>query len=196
MKIGVLVLMFLCGTALAVAEPGKGFLSTLSAEQRARLGLDQLSPEQLALLDSAVESYRGAATTEVAKEVAVAAVEEYKKTAESAVIQQAAAAAVEEYKKTKEPSVVARALDALRRRHAEEQQERITARLVGRFDGWDGQTLFRLDNGQTWRQAAADVYDHKPAEDVAVVVYRSASGYWRLRVLDDKGAWVTVKRVN
>lgn len=196
MKCGILAVFMLGGAVLALAESSPGFLSTLSAEQRSRLGLDQLSKEQLALLDAAVDAYRGSGETKIAKEAAVAAVEEYKKTAEPVAIQQAAAEAVEEYKKTKEPSVVARALEALKRKHVEEQQEKTTAKLVGRFDGWDGQTLFRLDNGQVWRQAAPDVYDHKPAEDVAVVVYRSPSGYWRLRILDDKGAWVTVKRVN
>lgn len=158
---------------LAVAADG--FTGRLSAEQKRRLGLDQLTPAQLADLDAAIESYR--------------------KTGEAVVAQQAAAAAVAEYRKQEEPGVVSRPLELFKRKRDEESSERITAVLEGRFAGWNGRTVFRLDNGQVWQQAQPDSYSTKPREKVAVVVYRAPSGYWRLRVLDDEGAWVTVKRV-
>jgi hypothetical protein len=67
--------------------------------------------------------------------------------------------------------------------------------LRGEFSGWTGRTIFRLDNGQIWKQAASDLYVTKTEEDVQVVIYKSKSGYWRLRILDDRGAWVTVERL-
>lgn len=152
-----------------------GFLSTLSMEQRKEMGLGNLSPEQQRALDRAIEAYRS--KTEA---IAVTAAKEE---------------AVAEYKKSEEPSVIQKALDIFRTKQEEDRQERFTALIVGEFSGWTGRTVFRLDNGQIWRQAASDTYVSKPQNDVQVAVYKSRSGYWRLRVLDDIGAWVTVERL-
>lgn len=188
------VMLVLAGQLGAGDGPG-GFSTTLTAEQRQQMGLSHLTPGQLAALDAAVEEFRQGREASAVKQAATAAVAEYRQTQEPLAVQAAAAAAVDEYQRNKEPSVVARALDVLRRKHTEEQEERITAKITGRFSGWEGRTIFNLDNGQVWQQAAADVFDMKPATDVAVVVYKASSGYWRLRILDDKGAWVTVKRL-
>ena len=162
---------------LATSAWAAGFLDQLSPEQRRKLGLDQLSADQLAELAAAVETYR--------------------QTGEVAAAKQPAESAVAEYKKKEEPSVVSRALEVFKRKQEQEKsaEERITAVLQGRFSGWSGGTLFRLDNGQVWRQAASDNYHTKTRENVPVVIYKSASGYYRLRILDDEGAWVTVRRV-
>lgn len=160
---------------LAVPLGAQTFLDQLDADQRKRLGLDQLTPAQLAELGQAVEAYR--------------------KTGEVAAAKQAAEVAVAEYKRQEEPGVVSRALEVFKRKDAEDRGERTTAVLLDRFDGWSGRTTFRLDNGQVWRQALPGTYHTKPRDQVAVVIYKSGSGYFRLRVLDDEGAWVTVKRV-
>lgn len=163
---------------VAVSVWAEGFLGQLSPEQKQRLGLDQLTPAQRAELDAAIESYR--------------------RTGEVAAARMAAEAAVAEYRKQEEPGVISRALEVFKR-NAEDrpaaEAERVTAVLQGKFTGWSGNTLFRLDNGQVWRQASTDNYYSKAREGVPVVLYKSASGYWRLRVLDDEGAWVTVRRV-
>ena len=36
---------------------------------------------------------------------------------------------------------------------SEDQTSEITSRIIGKFDGWTGDTLFRLENGQVWRQS-------------------------------------------
>lgn len=169
--------------ALALGAHAATFLENLTPARKRQLGLDRLTPAQLAELDAAVEQYRKeGASTAAAEAVARAAT-------------QATAAAVEEYREKEEPGVVARALDVFKRKHAEEQQERIAAMLPGKFDGWDGATLFPLDNGQVWRQSRPGTYFTKARTNVPVVVYKAPSGYWRLRILDDEGAWVTVVRV-
>lgn len=171
---------FLCVSALtALASSPPTFLESLSPEQKKRLGLDRLTAAQHAELGLAIEQYRR--TGEVAA-------------AETAA-KEAAVAAVAEYKKKEEPGVVTRALEVFRRKANEEKQERITGVLIDKFTGWEGGTLFRLDNGQVWKQSRADTYYTKAKEKVPVVVYKAPSGYWRLRVLDDEGAWVTVQRV-
>lgn len=147
------------------------FLDRLTPERMRELGLDRLTPEQLEKLGVEIENYR--------QDQAVTA----------------ATTAVEEYRKKEEPGVVRRALDLFQSKQREESRERITAILVGPFTGWDGKTLFNLDNGQVWRQSRSDTYITKTQSNVPVVVYKAPSGYWRLRVLDDEGAWVTVVRI-
>lgn len=170
-RLGLLALFL----AVAAAAGAAGFLDQLDPEQRKRLGLDQLTPGQLSELEATVENYR--------------------KTGEVAAARQAAETAVAEYRKQEEPGVISRALESLKRKPVDDTGERITAVLPGKFTGWSGSTLFRLDNGQVWRQAAPDNYYSKARENVPVVIYKSPSGFYRLRVLDDEGAWVTVKRV-
>jgi hypothetical protein len=67
--------------------------------------------------------------------------------------------------------------------------------ITGKFRGWEGNTTFYLENGQVWRQTNDARYYPRAAENVPVAVYKSGSGYYRLQLLDDKGAWVTVKRL-
>lgn len=151
------------------------FSATLTSEQKAALGLAAATPEQLAALDAAVAAYG-------AKQEAVAA-------------REAATAAVAEYREKQEPKVVAAALASTEPPAKAEGPERFTATIVGRFEGWTGSTVFTLDNGQVWKQASQDRYYPKARNDAAVAIYKSPSGHWRLRVLDDEGAWVTVKRL-
>ncbi len=168
------LLAFALLTSWAVAA-AESFTGSLTAEQKRKLGLDQLTPAKLAELDAAIDSYR--------------------KSGETIAVKKAAESAVAEYKKKEEPGVITRALEIFKRKVDEEREERITAVVQGKFSGWSGRTVFHLDNGQVWQQARPDSYHTKAVENVAVVIYKSPNGYFRLRVLDDTGAWVTVKRV-
>lgn len=160
--------------SLSAAVLSAGFLENLTPEQKKRLGLDQLTPQQQAELGSAIENYR--------------------RTGEVVEAEKAAAKAVADYKKKEEPGVVSKALEVFKRKDEEAKQERITATIPGKFDGWTGNTLFRLDNGQVWRQARPGTYYFKARENVPVVLYKGP-GSWRLRILDDEGAWIPVTRV-
>jgi hypothetical protein len=165
-----LVLLGLSAVMLSAA----GFLDGLTPEQKKRLGLDQLTAAQQAELGTAIETYR--------------------RTGEVVAAEQAAAKAVAEYRKKEEPGVVSKALEVFKKKDEEVRQERITAVVLGKFDGWSGNTLFKLDNGQVWRQARPGTYYFKARENVAVVLYKGP-GSWRLRILDDEGAWISVTRV-
>ncbi len=164
--------------ALAVVGPLRGadhpgFSGTLAPAERAALGLDKLTPAELAALDAAVESYRRAG--------------------ESAAATHAAQAAVADYRRREEPRQVARAVAQARQEQADRQTERIEANIVGPFSGWDGRTVFALDNGQIWRQVDPDVYDTSPAANTPVEIVRSKYGSFRLHLKN--GAWVTVTRM-
>ncbi len=178
----------------SAAEPVKPFSQTLSVEQKQRLGLGALTPAQLAELDAAIGAYtRGETTAAVA--VAVQKVEQ--QTAEK--VQQAekkaavaAETAVADYKKKQEPGVIARTLETFKRKQDEEKRERFTAKVVGPFYGWSGRTYFPLENGQVWQQTGTESNELPKVMGAEVEIYRSNSGYWRLRY---DGAWITVKRL-
>lgn len=76
--------------------------------------------------------------------------------------------------------------------------DRIEARLVDTFNGWSGSTVFRLDNGQVWRQLKNNARPWKPREPMVeplVTIERSMFGGYRLRV-DGVNRTVQVKRVD
>ncbi len=183
------LLIGLLGGFLVVraAEPAASFSGQLSVEQKARLGLAGLTPEQLAALDAAVAAYargeRSLAVQEAERRAAAERQQAEKKAADEAVAA---------YKRTQEPGVVARTLERFKQKQAEERQERFVGRVVGDFQGWRGGTYFAFENGQIWRQTGTEVNELPTVRNAEVEIYRSGSGYWRLRYGD---AWITVKRV-
>ena len=52
----------------------------------------------------------------------------------------------------------------------------IESRIDGEFKGWEGETIFKLANGQIWQQASY-AYTYSYAYSPAVIIFRTASGY-------------------
>jgi hypothetical protein len=52
----------------------------------------------------------------------------------------------------------------------------IESRIDGRFDGWSGETIFKLENGQIWQQAS---YANTPSRKYRpkVVITRTGAGF-------------------
>jgi len=59
---------------------------------------------------------------------------------------------------------------------------RIEARIVPPFSGWTGQTLFRLDNGQVWRQRIKGRHVFN-GDDTRVVITRNLLGFYNLTLV-------------
>ena len=76
-------------------------------------------------------------------------------------------------------------------RAAEEQE--IRARIEPPFTGWDGNTVFTLDNGQVWQQRLRGRLNYR-GEDTEVVIRKNFFGYYKLTHLDS-GKSVGVKRL-
>jgi hypothetical protein len=66
----------------------------------------------------------------------------------------------------------------------------IKGTIVNNFNGWSGNTLFELDNGQIWKQAEYD-YDYNYSYRPEAIIY-SVGFEYRLMV---EGKAVAVKRV-
>ena len=52
----------------------------------------------------------------------------------------------------------------------------IESRIAGDFDGWDGETIFKLSNGQIWQQAQY-AYHYHYAFMPGVLIYKTDAGY-------------------
>lgn len=69
----------------------------------------------------------------------------------------------------------------------------IKTRIAGEFTGWDGDTIFRLQNGQIWKQRL-DGRWHYRADSPEVELHKNLMGFWVLTVVEtDKS--IGVKRL-
>ncbi len=69
----------------------------------------------------------------------------------------------------------------------------IESNIDGEYRGWSGDTIYRLINGQVWRQSA-DHYHYHYAYAPKVVIYPSAGGF-RMHVDGDDDEDVAVRQV-
>jgi len=68
----------------------------------------------------------------------------------------------------------------------------IESAISGEFNGWDGETIFKLNNGQIWQQAEYDyMYSYSYSPDVTI--YSTQSGC-RMKV-EDEDETILVKRL-
>ena len=68
----------------------------------------------------------------------------------------------------------------------------IESAISGEFHGWDGETIFKLDNGQIWQQAEYD-YTYSYSYHPDVTIYQTSAGC-RLKVEDEEET-IIVKRI-
>jgi len=71
--------------------------------------------------------------------------------------------------------------------------DEIQSRIVGDFDGWSGGTIFRLENGQVWRQIDQSRFVYR-VESPVVTISRGAFSSYRLRV-EGRNRSVSVRRI-
>jgi len=74
-----------------------------------------------------------------------------------------------------------------------EQEARIEARVRVPFNGWSGDTLFYLDNGQVWQQRLEGRFGYEGGER-DVILDKNFFGFWRLTHVAT-GRTVGVKRI-
>jgi hypothetical protein len=67
------------------------------------------------------------------------------------------------------------------------ESEGIKTRIAGEFHGWDGDTVFRLENGQVWRQRLPGRWYYRAASP-EVELRKNLMGYWVLKVVAEDHA--------
>jgi len=73
------------------------------------------------------------------------------------------------------------------------QRQIIETRISGRFSGWYGKTVFRLDNGQEWTQAESGQFSNGKYDNPKVKVKPMLLGSW-LMYIEPCGCSVRVDR--
>ena len=177
-----LLVSLLCGASLAADKP-LDVRDVMTASQFHATGLDKLTPEQMAAFNAWLAGYTHTpvATTAVAAAVAVPA----------AAPMPAAPVAVP----TPAPSAASTASFGKESMTSEQRGEpdRIESRILGTFTGWDGRSVFKLENGQVWQQADSSSYE-VTLQDPKVVIKRLGLGY--LLTLPGHSGTVFVRRVH
>jgi hypothetical protein len=78
--------------------------------------------------------------------------------------------------------------------HTTPNNEPIVSRLIGRFDGWDGKTVFRLENGQIWQQSESGELAGVHMDAPMITIRPSFSGAWWLTA-EGRKSQIKVKRI-
>lgn len=150
-----MVLLFLSVTLSALAAGGFSSLEEqMTGKEFSTAGLDKLSQQELELLNDWLRSH-SVATLDTPK---------------------ASAGAVDSGEDQHE----------LKSEDEDEDEDRerttITSKLVGTFDGWDGQTIFELENGMIWAQASKAKFYTKEIKNPVAIIEPGMFGTWRLHI--------------
>ena len=70
--------------------------------------------------------------------------------------------------------------------------EVVESQIAGDFEGWSGETIFKLSNGQIWQQTEYD-YEYEYAYMPEVTIYHT-NECWKMKV-EDMSDTICVKRL-
>ena len=159
------------------------FLQQLTPAERTAAGLDRLTPEQQAALDQLAQRYvKEGSRAEVAKVREETKVEVAKAREETKA---EVAKAVKKHDDDKRGFL----------KKDDPRTDGIESKIAGVFTGWEGRTLFKLENGQQWVQTDGQVYIVPAQKGPDVEIVPSSLGGWKLWI-QPAGRWIRVKRIN
>ena len=155
-RISILLLVLLWSLPLAASEGFSSVEEQMTGKEFTAAGLDKLTPDELAALNAWIRSHSLATLAAPASAAAAAA----------APATEAAGGDQRGFRAEKE----------------EEDRSTITSRIVGNFSGWDGQTVFKLENGMIWEQADNDKFYIREVDNAIAVIEPGIFGTWRLHI--------------
>ncbi len=80
------------------------------------------------------------------------------------------------------------------KKNSKKDRSPITSRVKGGFTGWDGHTVFELENGMIWEQVDQDKFYIKEVQNPEITIKPGMFGTWRLSV-DGHNSNCRVKRI-
>ena len=80
------------------------------------------------------------------------------------------------------------------KKDTEEDKSSITSQVKGSFDGWNGHTVFTLENGMIWEQSDNDKFYIKEVQNAEIIIEHGMFGTWRLSMVGFNSS-CRVKRV-
>ena len=157
----------------------------MTREERSQSGIDSLSAEQRKFLNNWLQRRYGTDATSVQADTATSA---------SRTVQLSSESSEEKVIEAEVERRVAEEL-ATRKQLAKTvvNDGPFEATLVGDFTGWRGKTVFRLDNGQVWRQRSSSNYRHR-GSDQRVKFDKNWIGGWEMTVVSS-GKSVLVSKI-
>lgn len=63
-----------------------------------------------------------------------------------------------------------------------ESREVVNSRIAGSFSGWSGKTVFKLENGQWWKQGENDSFSAPEQQNPEISITPGLLGGWMLKV--------------
>jgi len=148
-----IVLLFLSATLSALAAGGFSSLEEqMTGKEFSAAGLNKLSQQELDVLN---DWLRGHSVATLATRTASAEVAE-----------------------SEEDQPEVKAEDEAE----DKDRTTITSKLIGTFDGWDGQSVFELENGQIWAQTSKTKWHTKEVENPVAIIEPGMFGTWRLHI--------------
>lgn len=176
-NIGLLMMVFCGGVAFAADAPAPKPVDVrdlMSVSQFHQAGLDKLSPDELQALNAWLDKYAHPVNPAVQSPTPAAAL--------TPVPAPAAAT-----------GAVAFGGEMLPQPKSADVPDVLKTRILGEFDGWTGDTIFKLENGQVWVQAAPGTYETH-LENPQITIKKMLVGY--LLTIPGQGGTVFVKRIH
>lgn len=164
----------------------ESFSRSVTPSDYTSAGLQKLTPEERARLDSLVNAFKRGALEQARKETAVAAAA--KARAEDAAARaQAEVRTVQAERQSRAPDQSGRKAGGLLAKvllpaGTEVEYSTIESRIVGNFQGWESRTTFQLENGQRWQAESSTSYVTPPVASPAVKISAGALGAFYMTV--------------
>ena len=174
-------------TGLALASESDNIESAMSAEERVKSGVDTLTAEQRQFLNNWLKENYDRRTESVVTRTTPD--EQSASTEQPAKLEATPEAIVAEVDRR----VAAKLADKRESEKTKQSDSDFEARLTSDFMGWTGKTIFKLDNGQVWRQRSSANYRHR-GSDMRVKFKKNWMGGWEMTVVSS-GKTVLVRKV-
>jgi len=184
--IGITSFMMIFNGPAFASEPDN-IESMMSAEERLKSGVDTLTAEQRQFLNNWLKENYDRRTDNV---VTRTTADEQSASTEQPVKLEATPEAIEA---EVDRRVAAKLADKRESEKTKQSDSAFEARLTADFTGWTGKTIFKLDNGQVWRQRSSANYRHR-GSDRRVTFKKNWMGGWEMTVVSS-GKTVLVRKV-
>jgi hypothetical protein len=153
----------------------------MTKEERSRSGIDSLSAEQRKFLNNWLQQHYGTGPINIQTETDSSADRTVQTSEEQVIEAEVERRVAQELATRKQPAKAA------------VNNGPFEATLIGDFTGWRGKTVFRLDNGEVWRQRSSSQYRHR-GSDQRVKFDKNWMGGWEMTVVSS-GKSVLVSKV-
>ncbi len=100
---------------------------------------------------------------------------------------------IRNYVATSNQKVATEAVDKAVKEHKVQPPEVIQSRIVGPFTGYNGRTIFTLENGQRWAQSQRESAYFRKIDSPPVLIIKAGFGY---RMYIAGGGAIRVSKVN